>query len=161
MALQTVRFLVERGADVNAAGEFGRTALHAAAYQGLNDVIEFLAGYGANLDVKDHFGHTPLSISYAIITRDIGDAYHQAPQVFRRDTADLLLKLGATRLDRSGVVGVVHRSANSSLPVAISCEHLRAQRRTLAGHPSLEVITSALPSVRAVLRREFMRRSSP
>jgi ankyrin repeat protein len=111
MALQTVRFLVERGADVNAAGEFGWTALHAAAYQGLNDVIEFLAGHGARLDVKDRFGQTPLSISYAIITRDIGDAYYQTPRVFRRDTADLLLKLGATPLDRSGVVGVVHRPA--------------------------------------------------
>ena len=111
MALQTVRFLVEQGADVNAAGEFGWTALHAAAYQGLNDVIEFLAGHGANLDVKDRFGQTPLSISYAIITRDIGDAYYQTPRVFRRDTADLLLKLGATALDRSGVVSVVLRPA--------------------------------------------------
>ena len=108
-ALQTVRFLVERGADVNAAGQFGWTALHAAAYQGLNGVIEFLAGQGAKLDTKDRFGQTPLSISYAIITKDIGDAYYQTPRVFRRDTADLLLKLGATPVDRSGVVGVVHR----------------------------------------------------
>jgi ankyrin repeat protein len=48
MALQTARFLVERGADLNAAGEFGWTAPHAAAYQGLNDVIESMAGHGAN-----------------------------------------------------------------------------------------------------------------
>jgi uncharacterized protein len=109
MARQTVRFLVERGADVNAAGEFGWTALHAAAYQGLNDVIEFLAGHGANLDAKDRFGQTPLSIAYAIITKGMGDAYYQTPRVFRRDTADLLLKLGATPLDRSGVVAVVRR----------------------------------------------------
>jgi ankyrin repeat protein len=108
-ALQTVRFLVERGADVNAAGEFGWTALHAAAYQGLNDVIEFLAGHGANLDAKDRFGQTPLSIAYAIITKGMGDAYYQTPRVYRRETADLLLKLGATPLDRSGVVAVVHR----------------------------------------------------
>jgi uncharacterized protein len=109
MALRTVRFLVERGADVNAAGEFGWTALHAAAYQGLNNVIEFLAGHGANLDAKDRFGQTPLSIAYAVITKGMGDAYYQTPRVFRRDTADLLLKLGATPLDRSGVVAVVHR----------------------------------------------------
>jgi uncharacterized protein len=111
MALQTVRFLVERGADVNAAGEFGWTALHAAAYQGLNGVIEFLGRHGANLDAKDRFGQTPLSISYAVITKGIGDAYYQTPRVFRRDTVDLLLKLGATPLDRSGVVAVVHRPA--------------------------------------------------
>jgi uncharacterized protein len=111
MALRTVRFLVERGADVNAAGEFGWTALHAATYQGLNDVIEFLAGRGANLDAKDRFGQTPLSISYAVITKGMGDAYYQTPRVFRRDTADLLLKLGATPLDRSGVVAVILRPA--------------------------------------------------
>jgi ankyrin repeat protein len=108
-ALQTVRFLVERGADVNAAGEFGWTALHAAAYQGLNDVIEFLAGHGANLDAKDRFGQTPLSVAYAIITKGMGDAYYQTPRVYRRETADLLLKLGATPLDRSGVAAVVRR----------------------------------------------------
>jgi len=113
-ALQTVRFLVERRADVNAAGQFGWTALHAAAYQGLNDVIEFLAGQGAKLDAKDSFGQTPLSISYAIITRDIGNAYYQTPRVFRRDTADRLLKLGATPLDRSGVARVIE--ANRSNP---------------------------------------------
>ena len=110
MAVQTVRFLVERGADVNAAGQFGWTALHAAAYQGLNDVIEFLAGKGANLDAKDSFGQTPLSISYAIVTKGLGAAYYQTARTFRRDTADLLLKLGATPLERSGVVAVNQRA---------------------------------------------------
>ncbi len=109
-AVETARFLVERGADVNAAGQFGWTALHAAAYQGLNDVIEFLAGKGARLDAKDGFGQTPLSIAYAIVTRDLGSAYYQAARVFRQDTADLLLKLGATPLERSGVVSIGGRA---------------------------------------------------
>ena len=45
---ETVKLLVEHGADVNAAGQYGWTALHAAAYQGLNDVIEYgsLCGLG-------------------------------------------------------------------------------------------------------------------
>src|SRR5262249_29473856 len=103
-AVETVRFLVGRGADVNAVGPFGWTALHAAAYQGLNDVIELLAAKGAKLDVKDGFGQTPLSIAYAIVTKDLGDAYYQTARVFRQDTADLLLKLGATPLEKSGVV---------------------------------------------------------
>jgi hypothetical protein len=64
---------------VNAAGQFGWTALHSAAYQGLNDIIEFLAAQGAKLDTMDSFGQTPLSISYAIITKEIGDAYYQTP----------------------------------------------------------------------------------
>ena len=36
LALQTAKYLVDRGADVNAAGQFGWTALHSATYQGIN-----------------------------------------------------------------------------------------------------------------------------
>jgi ankyrin repeat protein len=112
MATETVRFLVEHGAGVNAAGQFGWTALHAAAYQGLDDVMEYLARHGAKLDARDAFGQTALSICYAIITKDIGDAYYQSPRVFRRESAERLLKLGATPLERSGVVSVVERPAH-------------------------------------------------
>ena len=109
VAIETVKLLVEHGSDVNAAGQFGWTALHSATYQGLNDVIEFLVGKGAKLDAKDGFGQTPLSISNTIITKEISDHGYQAPRIFRRDTAELLLRLGATPLDQSGVVGVVQR----------------------------------------------------
>ena len=109
-AAKTVAFLVEKGADVNAAGQFGWTALHAAAYQGLDDVITHLAGKGAKLDAMDRFGQTPLSISYAVLTEGIGAAYYQTPRIYRQETADLLLKLGATPLERSGVKGVTQQS---------------------------------------------------
>jgi cytohesin len=109
-ALQTVRFLIARGADVNGIGQFGWTPLHAAAYQGLNDVIEFLVSKGAQVDAKDDFGQTPLSIANAILTRDIGAAAPQIPRIYRRETAELLLRLGATALDKSGVVVVLQRT---------------------------------------------------
>jgi ankyrin repeat protein len=104
-AAKTVALLVEKGADVNAAGQYGWTALHAAAYQGLDDVITYLAGKGAKLDTMDRFGQTPLSISYAVLTDGIGASYYQTPRIYRQETADLLLKLGATPLERSGVKG--------------------------------------------------------
>jgi ankyrin repeat protein len=109
VAIETVKFLVEHGADVNAAGQFGWTALHSATYQGLNDVIEYLVSKGAKLDAKDGFGQTPLSISNTIITKEISSHGYQAPRIFRRETANLLLRLGATPLDQSGVVGIVQR----------------------------------------------------
>jgi ankyrin repeat protein len=109
VAIATVKLLVEHGSDVNAAGQFGWTALHSATYQGLNDVIAFLVGKGAKLDVKDGFGQTPLSISNTIITKEVSSHGYQAPRIFRRDTAELLLRLGATPLEQSGVVGVVQR----------------------------------------------------
>src|SRR5262249_48289526 len=93
-AIETAKLLVERGIDVNATGDFGWTALHGAAYQGLNDLIEFLVSKGAKIDAMDRFGQTPLSISMAILTKDIGDRRPQIPRRYRRETADLLLKLG-------------------------------------------------------------------
>ncbi|MBI4471288.1 MAG: ankyrin repeat domain-containing protein [Acidobacteria bacterium] len=48
--METVRFLVEElGADVNAADDRGYTVLHAAAFIGRNDVIEYLVAHGADV----------------------------------------------------------------------------------------------------------------
>jgi ankyrin repeat protein len=109
-ATEVVRLMVKEGVDVNARGPFGWTALHAAAYHGRNDIISFLIRNGANPNLMDDFGQTPLSISYAIVTEGMGDNYNQTPRIYRRDTADLLLSLGATPLETSGVKIVAERA---------------------------------------------------
>ena len=114
-AVETTKFLVEHGADVNAAGQYGWTALHAAAYQGLNDVIAYLVSKGANIDQKDEFGQTPLSISLSVLTKDIGARRLQIPRRYREDTAQLLLKLGASTLDKTEVVVILQRSGDLEL----------------------------------------------
>ena len=79
----------------------------------MNDVIEFLVSKGAKLDAKDEFGQTPLSISLSVLTKGIGkDRRLQIPRLYRRETAELLLKLGATPLDRSGVEVVLQRTGD-------------------------------------------------
>jgi uncharacterized protein len=115
MAVETAKFLIERGADVNAAGQYGWTALHAAAYQGMNDLIEYLVSKGANIDQKDEFGQTALSISLSVLTKDIGARRLQIPRRYREETAQLLLKLGAGTLDKTGVVVVLQRSGDLNL----------------------------------------------
>jgi ankyrin repeat protein len=112
LALETAKFLVEQGVDVNAAGQFGWTALHAATYQGLNDIIEFLASKGAKIDAFDKLGQTPLSISLSVLTKDAGAKRLQIPRRYRRETAELLLHLGATPLDKSGVQVVLQRNGD-------------------------------------------------
>ncbi len=114
-AVETAKFLIDHGADVNAAGQFGWTALHAAAYQGLNDVIEYLVSKGAKIDQMDNFGQTPLSISMSVLTKEIGASRLQIPRRYRGETAKLLLKLGATPLDKSGVHVVLQRSGDENL----------------------------------------------
>ena len=44
------------------------------------------------------------------MTKDIGSEVLQIPRILRQDTVDLLLKLGATPLDQSGVVVVLQRN---------------------------------------------------
>jgi len=114
-AVETAKFLVEHGADVNAAGQYGWTALHAAAYQGLNDVIAYLVSKGAKIDQKDEFGQTALSISLSVLTKDIGARRLQIPRRYRQDTAELLLKLGAGTLDKTGVDVILQRSGDLNL----------------------------------------------
>ena len=58
-----VRMLLEAGADINAANEADFTALHGAAYRGLNEVIEYLVAEGADIDARDFRGRTPYRIA--------------------------------------------------------------------------------------------------
>jgi len=118
-AVETAKLLLAAGTDVNAAGQYGWTALHAAAYQGLTDVIELLVSKGANVNEMDAFGQTPLSISMAVLVQDIGARRPQIPRRYRKDVAELLLKLGATPLDKSGVVVVFQRTGDEELGRAL------------------------------------------
>jgi ankyrin repeat protein len=114
-AVETAKFLVEHGADVNAAGQYGWTALHAAAYQGMNDLIAYLVSKGAKIDQKDEFGQTALSISLSVLTKDIGARRLQIPRRYRQETAELLLSLGASTLEKTGVEVVLQRSGDLNL----------------------------------------------
>ena len=100
---ETTRLLIELGSDVNSAGEHGWTALHGAAYKGVDAVIQLLVERGARIEVFDEYGQTPLSIANAVITLGSKDAYYQSSRVVRKTTSDLLLKLGARPLPESGV----------------------------------------------------------
>jgi ankyrin repeat protein len=117
LAVQTARYLVEHGVDVNAVGQFGWTALHCASYQGLNEVIEYLTSKGGNIDAKDQLGQTPLSISLSVLTKEAGARRLQIPRRFRGETAQLILKLGATPLNKSGVNVVLQRNGDLNIGV--------------------------------------------
>ena len=99
-ALKAVLLAVELGNDVNAVttGTGGRTALHGAAYMGANDIIRFLVERGARLDAEDKYGQTPLSIALGDpeLLVDEFDKRFRIGSRPRKDTADLLLQLGAT-----------------------------------------------------------------
>jgi uncharacterized protein len=61
--IDTAKVLVSAGASVNAANGSGQTALHGSAQLGWTQFVRFLAGKGAQLDMKDDRGTTPLDIA--------------------------------------------------------------------------------------------------
>ncbi len=60
------KLLLEAGAEVTRADARGRTALHGAASQGMNEMVRLLAEHGAEVDAADDNGRTPLD--YALGT---------------------------------------------------------------------------------------------
>jgi len=60
---QMAALLLERGADLMAKDEKGRTALHLAAAAGRTKVVEFLLSRGAEIDARDSQGRTPLMLA--------------------------------------------------------------------------------------------------
>ena len=88
-----VRLLLDRGADVNARGDGGRTPLHYAAYWGHLDVVELLIEEGADVTLTTEFGHTPL----------VTAAYSREAEGI--DAAERLLQHGA-RLDLNSALAL-------------------------------------------------------
>jgi ankyrin repeat protein len=58
-----VRTLLQQGADVNAPGVDGSTALHRAVYADHLDVTDLLLKAGARVTAADRYGVTPLSLA--------------------------------------------------------------------------------------------------
>jgi ankyrin repeat protein len=62
---QAVRLLLDRGANVNAAGANGATLLHQSLDRG-EAFVRLLVERGARLDLKDASGRTPLDIALGV-----------------------------------------------------------------------------------------------
>ena len=91
-----------RGADVNATNEDGLTAMHGAAANGADAVVQFLTQKGAKLDVRDKYQQTPLSIA-------TGERLPWIPygeelgEIIQPSTRDLLLKIGGDTAQHAGL----------------------------------------------------------
>jgi ankyrin repeat protein len=90
-ALQVYALLRGAGADVNARTHFNETPMHSAALRGWNEVIKKLAADGAQLDVEDNHGLTPIDFAQGRIPKGFNE---RNPEV-RTETVALLRSLGA------------------------------------------------------------------
>jgi ankyrin repeat protein len=107
-AEEVVTTLLDAGADIHAVNEADFTALHGAAFRGLNEVIKILVDRGANIDARDFRGRTPYRLAE-------GSKQSFQFQAFP-ETADYLKALGANT--KLGVPGTVQERARTLPPVA-------------------------------------------
>jgi len=117
-AIEAVKYALSMGEyDINArltdnsavngpgAGkEDGRMVMHFAAYLGWKDMIVFLAEHGADLDVEDRYGQTPLKIAMddpeSLYYRQVpvgryDDRFRRTEATTYPDVIKALLELGA------------------------------------------------------------------
>ncbi len=89
-AINVIGRLLELGGDVNEATATGWTAMHAAAFIGADNLLKFLAEKGAEINVQNGCGRTPLSLAEGKSV--VGLLNRTLP---RPTTVDTLLSLGA------------------------------------------------------------------
>ena len=93
---------MQAGADINARNEADFTALHGAAFRGLNEIVQILVDNGADIDARDFRGRTAYRLAEG------------AKQSFQfqawPETAALLSDLGADI--RLGIPGTVQERAD-------------------------------------------------
>jgi uncharacterized protein len=100
-AEEAVRLLLDAGSDVNAVNEADFTALHGAAFRGLNEVVQILVDRGAEINARDFRGRTPFRIAEGAKQSFQFQAYPE--------TAEFIKSLGAD--SRLGVPGTMQERA--------------------------------------------------
>jgi ankyrin repeat protein len=94
---EIVKYLIEKGADVNFRGkEWGHTPLSEAAGRGFDDVIEVLLKAGADPKVKDRNGYTAFAIAALGGQTDAAEALIAHSDVNAADNYGNTLLMAAT-----------------------------------------------------------------
>ena len=113
----TVRLLLEFGADANAVDELGKTALMEAAFAGDEDIIRMLLDAGAAINAADEDGKTAL-MRAAELVEDGGESQLAAVELLLAAGADAQAtnKEGKTALD------LARESGGADCPIARALE---------------------------------------
>ena len=87
-ALDTVKYLLNLGLDINATNQYEQTTLHGAVYLGGTLLVPFLVEQGADIDVINQRGQTPWMIAAE-------GEYRSGSFYTHKETGEVLEQLGA------------------------------------------------------------------
>jgi len=97
---EAVTMLLDAGADINAVNEADFTALHGAAFRGLNEIIKILVDRGANLNARDYKGRTAFRIAEGSKQSFQFQAYSETASYIKSLGADTTLGVPGTVQER-------------------------------------------------------------
>lgn len=103
-SIEAVEFVLELGAEVNAINDVGRTALHGAAHIRSDVIVQLLVDHGAQVNIGDRRGITPLMIAE-------GGGHILLPGLGGGSTADLLRALGGDETTPSDFIDRFNQGA--------------------------------------------------
>jgi cytohesin len=87
--VDTVRFFLDRGADVDAVDDNRSTLLQRVSGHGNVEVAQLLLERGANINVRNREGQTPLHRALVEITDEFEDIFFEAIQLLLEHGADV------------------------------------------------------------------------
>jgi len=87
--IDNIRFFLGRGADVDAVDDNHSTLLHVATYYGSVELSQLLLEHGANVNVRDQEGQTPLHRALVNTEDEFSGDYFDAIQLLLENGADV------------------------------------------------------------------------
>ena len=100
-AEEAVTILLDAGSNINAVNEADFTALHGAAFRGLNEVIKILVDRGADINARDFKGRTAYRIAEGAKQSFQFQAYPETAAFIKSLGADTALGVPGTVQERA------------------------------------------------------------
>ncbi|HCO93843.1 MAG TPA: hypothetical protein DIU00_07830 [Phycisphaerales bacterium] len=108
--IEAAKFLIEKGANVNATSNDGATALHAAAFFCHTEIVKLLLGEGAVVDAKNIRGETSLDAVAGDWNQELEGIYKWLAELWK-----LQLDLERIKATRPKIAAILREASRKSV----------------------------------------------
>jgi len=107
--IEAAKFLIEKGANVNATSNDGATALHGAAFFCHTEIVKLLLGKDAVVDAKNIRGETPLDAVAGDWNQELEGIYKWLAELWK-----LQLDLERIKVTRPKIAAILRKASRKS-----------------------------------------------